>query len=197
MGNSWTKWQITVHGLFMDNSFTFIGIWWTIHLFYQWIIHEFTMNNSWFAHCSESRVSTIPGKVHAKIEKTLPTSFWENALKCKNGTILTFWPLKNNLYSDSTDSFLWYVVKCHPKKLHAKKEKKLLKRFWDWPFPPPPLKVDAADADKGQVSIWKAPLPDGTAELNTVKPVFRGQFNVKHNVNDASLWSNCGRVWLN
>ena len=56
MGNSWTKWRITVHGLFMDNSFTFIGIWWTIHLFYQWIIHEFTMNNSWFAHCSESRV---------------------------------------------------------------------------------------------------------------------------------------------
>ena len=55
MGNSWTKWRITVHGLFMDNSFTFIGIWWTIHLFYQWIIHEFTMNNSWFAHCSESR----------------------------------------------------------------------------------------------------------------------------------------------
>ena len=58
MGNSWTKWRITVHGLFMDNSFTFIGIWWTIHLFYQWIIHEFTMNNSWFAHCSESRLIT-------------------------------------------------------------------------------------------------------------------------------------------
>ena len=46
-----------------------------------------------------------------------------------------------------------------------KKEKKLLKRFWDWPFPP--LKVDAdADADDdGHVVIWKAPLPGGTAEL--------------------------------
>ena len=35
---------------------------------------------------------------------------------------------------------------------------------------PPPLKVDDADADDdadndGRVSIWKAPLPDGTAEL--------------------------------
>ena len=28
---------------------------------------------------------------------------------------------------------------------------------------PPPLKVDAAD--DGWVGIWKAPLPDGTAEL--------------------------------
>ena len=35
------------------------------------------------------------------------------------------------------------------------------------PPPPPPLKVDAdADADDdGQVGIWKAPLPGGTAEL--------------------------------
>ena len=33
--------------------------------------------------------STIAGKVHAKIEKKLLTSFWENALKCKKGTILT------------------------------------------------------------------------------------------------------------
>ena len=37
---------------------------------------------------------------------------------------------------------------------------------------PSPLKVDAADdaddaADDGRVSIWKAPLPDGTAELKT------------------------------
>ena len=39
--------------------------------------------------------------------------------------------------------------------------------------PPPPLKVDAAadadDADDGQVGIWKAPLPDGTAELKREK----------------------------
>ena len=35
-------------------------------------------------------ISTIPGKVHAKIEKTLLTNFWENALKCKKGTLFTF-----------------------------------------------------------------------------------------------------------
>ena len=64
----------------------------------------------------------------------------------KKGTILTFWPLKNNLYSDLIKSFIWYVVNVIPKKLHAKEEKKLLKRFWDWPFnrprpPPPPVKL--------------------------------------------------------
>ena len=72
----------------------------------------------------------------------------------KKGTILTFWPLKNNLYSDSTKSFLWYVGNVIPKKLHAKKEKKLLKRFWDWPFPPlkltptPPTPTPPTTTDK-------------------------------------------------
>ena len=39
----------------------------------------------------------------------------------------------------------------------------------------PPLKVDAADDDDddddadGRVGIWKAPLPDGTAELKREK----------------------------
>ena len=36
---------------------------------------------------------------------------------------------------------------------------------------PPLIKVDAADADDaaddGRVGIWKAPLPDGTAELKS------------------------------
>ena len=51
------------------------------------------------------------------------------------------------------------------------------KSYWSvseiGPFPPPPpLKVDAAadnddDADDGRVGIWKAPLPDGTAELKS------------------------------
>ena len=48
------------------------------------------------------------------------------------------------------------------------------KSYWSvseiGPSPPPPLKVDAdADAaeaaDDGRVGIWKAPRPDGTAEL--------------------------------
>ena len=33
----------------------------------------------------------------------------------------------------------------------------------------PPLKVDDADDDDGRVGIWKAPLPDGTAELKKDK----------------------------
>ena len=39
---------------------------------------------------------------------------------------------------------------------------------------PSPLKVDAdADAaDDGQVGIWKAPLPGGTAELKTSRVHF-------------------------
>ena len=90
--------------------------------------------------------STIPGKVHAKIEKRLPTSFWENDLKCKKGTILTFWPLKKNLYSDSTKSFLGYVVNVIPKKLHAKIEKKLLKRFS--PLKLTPTKTDESAFEK-------------------------------------------------
>ena len=73
----------------------------------------------------------------------------------------------HNCYSDSTKSFLWYVVNVIL--IMPKKEKKLLRRFWDWPFPPPPpLKVAAAadtTDDDGRVGIWKAPLPVGTAEL--------------------------------
>ena len=101
---------------------------------------------------------TIPGKVNAKIEKELLTSFWENCLKCKKGTILTF---KNDLYSDSTKSFLWYVVNVIPKTLHAKKE--VIETFLRLSLPP--TKVDAAD--DGQVGIWKALLPLGTAELKS------------------------------
>ena len=56
------------------------------------------------------------------------------------------------------------------KSFMLKKKKKLLRRFWDWPFLP--LKVDTADDDAdddGQVGIWKAPLPLGTAELKVQK----------------------------
>ena len=79
----------------------------------------------------------------------------------KKGTILTF---KDNLYSDSIKSFLGYVVNVIPKKLHGKMEKRLLKRFWDWPYPK--VDADAADAD-GQVGICTAPLSGGTTELRT------------------------------
>ena len=60
-------------------------------------------------------------------------------------------------------SFLSYIVNVIPKKLHAKKEKKLLKRFWDWPLPP--LNLDRQK--DGQLGIRKAPLPFGTAELKS------------------------------
>ena len=39
------------------------------------------------------------------------------------------------------------------------------KSYWGVSEIGPPLIVDAADADDGQVGIWKAPLPLGTAEL--------------------------------
>ena len=48
--------------------------------------------------------------------------------------------LTNDLYSDSTKSIFRYVIYVTQKKLHTKKEEKLLKRFWD--RPPPPLNLD-------------------------------------------------------
>ena len=43
---------------------------------------------------------------------------------------------------------------------------------------PSPLKVSAAAtddaADDGRVGIWKAPLPDGTAELIKVQQYYNG-----------------------
>ena len=39
-----------------------------------------------------------------------------------------FWP-RNNPSSDSTKSSLWYVVYVIPKKLHAKKRKKVMEQF--------------------------------------------------------------------
>ena len=38
---------------------------------------------------------------------------------------------------------------------------------------PSPLKVDAAADDNGQVGIWKAPLPDGTAELKIEQEAYQ------------------------
>ena len=55
--------------------------------------------------------------------------------------------LKNDLSSDSTKSIFRYVIYVAPKKLHAKKEEKLLKRFWDRPLPPP-LNLDRRMTDK-------------------------------------------------
>ena len=49
----------------------------------------------------------------------------------------------------------------------------MLKCFWDWPSPPPPPPHLEDDAD-GRAGIWKAPLPDGTAELKR-KPDRWGQ----------------------
>ena len=75
--------------------------------------------------------STILGKIHAKIEKKILVSFWENGLtnqKCPN---FDLWPSKNNPSSVSTKSSLSYVVYVIPKKLHEKKEKKLLDSFWE------------------------------------------------------------------
>ena len=76
-----------------------------------------------------------------------------------------FWFKKNNLYRDSTKSCLLYVVNVILKKRHAKKREKVTEAFLSLALPPP-LKVDADD--DGRVGIWKAPLPDGTVELESV-----------------------------
>ena len=41
------------------------------------------------------------------------------------------WPSRNNPSSDSTKSYLWYVVYVIPKSFMQKKEKKLLNSFWE------------------------------------------------------------------
>ena len=95
-------------------------------------------------------------------EKVPDQLFWANGLKCKKGIILTF---KNDLqpnhqqYDMLLMSFQWSFM-----------PKTLLKHFWDWHFFP--LLQDDANANDGQVGIWKAPLRLGTAELNTQLPRF-------------------------
>ena len=161
VNNSWvthgqSTWQITVHGLFMDNSFNFIGIWWTINLFYQWIIHEFTMNNSWFAHCSESRDLTNPTLRMMLLKRAIHSNqcllislvpylgnsrtvcLDQMVSKSKKDLILTF---KNKIKNNGFNQTNLLVYK---KTSMLKKRKKLLRYFWDWltpaPPPPPPLK---------------------------------------------------------
>ena len=58
--------------------------------------------------------------------------------------MLTFWPLKNDIYSDSSKYFLSYDVNVIPKNLHAqKKTEKVSEAFLRLalPSPPPPLKL--------------------------------------------------------
>ena len=104
--------------------------------------------------------STLPGKLYAKIEKSYWTVLEQMASKCKKSQIwpcrpwkMTFRAIQPNLPS--------YVIYVTPKKLHAKKEEKLLKRFWDRPLPPPPSILLDRQRDDGQISIRKAPLPFG------------------------------------
>ena len=65
-------------------------------------------------------------------------SFGANGLQVQKEPNLTLPTLTNDIWSDSTKSIFWYVIYFTQKKLHAKKEEKLLKRFWDIPLPPPP-----------------------------------------------------------
>ena len=74
-------------------------------------------------------------KLYAKIEKRLLNSFGVNGLRVQKEPNLTLPTLKNDLDSDSTNSLVRYVIYVTPKKLHAKKEEKLLKRFRDRPLP--------------------------------------------------------------
>ena len=112
-------------------------------------------------------IITILGKVHAKIEKKLLTSFLKkNCLKCKKGTILTFRLLKMTFRAIQQNPSYDMLLMSSQRSFMSKKEKRYRSVS---EIGLPLLKVDAdADADDdvdGQVSIWKAPLPLGTAEL--------------------------------
>ena len=63
--------------------------------------------------------------------KKMRKSFWENCLKCKKGTNFDLLTVKNYPQSDSTKSFLWYVVNFIQICFMPKKEKKVTKAFQD------------------------------------------------------------------
>ena len=108
-------------------------------------------------------ISTLPGKLYAKIEKRLLNSFGANGLPSAKFdlTDLEKWCLErfNQIYLSTCDL-------CRPKETPCQKRRKLLKRFWDRPHPPPPPppsiltdgRTDGQTPD-GQHGIRKAPLP--------------------------------------
>ena len=96
-----------------------------------------------------------------KVEKLLKR-FWDRPLPPLN--------LDGRTDRRTTDKSVLEKLRC----LSAGGAKKR-KSYWSVSeIGPSPLKVDAAaDADDGRVGIWKAPLPDGTAELKREQEAFR------------------------
>ena len=77
-----------------------------------------------------------------------------------------------------------------PKKLHAKKEEKLLKRFWDRPLPPPlsPLNLDGRTMDKLVLDkrppgLIASPFTIGFLSTENLPKVKLGQVEVGSNIN--------------
>ena len=91
-------------------------------------------------------ISTLPGKLYAKIEKKVTEQFWSKWPPSAKRANLNLPTLKNDLWSDSTKSIFRYVIYVTPKKLHAKEEEKLLKRFWDRSPPPQSWRTDRQTA---------------------------------------------------
>ena len=71
-------------------------------------------------------ISTLFGNLHAKIQKKLSNSFWENCLKVKNEPNLTF---KRYPFFQQNPYFYITYIDTFIRKLHAKKEKKVIKQF--------------------------------------------------------------------
>ena len=76
-------------------------------------------------------ISTLLGKLHDKIEKTLSNGFWENCFQMENGPNLTLLTFKIDLQDDSTKSIFLQYISTFLRKLHAKKEQKLSGHFWE------------------------------------------------------------------
>ena len=114
-------------------------------------------------------ISTLPGQLYAKIEKCYWIVLEQMASKCKKCQIWPFWPWQMT-FRAIQPNLSFNILK----KLHAKK-KKLLKRFWDWPLPPPPRplnldgQTDRRTTDNSSLEKLrclsaggaKAPLPFG------------------------------------
>ena len=79
----------------------------------------------------------------------------------------------------STKSIFRYVIYVTQKKLHAKKEEKLLKRFWDRPLPPSILtdgRTDRRTTDKSVLEKLRCLSAGGAKKEIAIRPLIIDQY---------------------